>query len=144
MRRCIFGDTFVPSILHPDDDINADTNADVSTNNNDFWILCVTGLCDTVHLSIDSVANTPMLLFYQGGLSSQLPYCRMEEIRWMTRMAPHSTTEEGDVVEDNGRGEDEDNEDDEEEEPTPQLVRKNPTRNCQLSFCCTHSVLQCQ
>ncbi|MBA0587756.1 hypothetical protein Gorai_000878 [Gossypium raimondii] len=69
-------------------------------------------------------------------MPTQMP--TMEETRREARMEPHSTTEEGDEVEDEGRSEDEDNEYDEEEEPTPQLVLKNPTRNRQPPFCCTH------
>ncbi|MBA0853531.1 hypothetical protein Goshw_018677 [Gossypium schwendimanii] len=61
---CVFCGTSVPNILLPDDDIDADTNANISTNNNDSGILSAISLCDTIHLSVGSVANTPASLFY--------------------------------------------------------------------------------
>ncbi|MBA0554582.1 hypothetical protein Golob_013678 [Gossypium lobatum] len=61
---CVFCGTSVPNILLPDDDIDADTNANISTNNNDSGLLSAISLCDTIHLSVGSVANTPASLFY--------------------------------------------------------------------------------
>ncbi|KAH1082550.1 hypothetical protein J1N35_022311 [Gossypium stocksii] len=109
-QQCVFRGTSFPSILRPDDDIDADTNISLSTKNNDFGILSTTGLCDIIHLSIDSVVNTPTLFFYQN-VSSLQPHSRkMEETQWEARITPDSTTEEGDEDEDGGQGENVDEE----------------------------------
>lgn len=89
--RCIFYTISIPSTIWR---VNASNNINVSAISDNSKILFETRLCDILHLSTDSVANTLASLFYQGGSSLQPHVTRKDDIRGQPRTTRCSSTEE--------------------------------------------------
>ncbi|KAH1121556.1 hypothetical protein J1N35_004716, partial [Gossypium stocksii] len=98
---------------------NVDNNNDVFAIFDNSNILSAIELCDTIHLSVNSVTNAPYVIV----LST-------DNRRWKPRMTQHSSTEE--------RKEDDDDEDEE-----PQLQR-SPPRNRHPPGYGTHLARRCR